>query len=78
MKNTRRLPPIAYLLLTVALFWSCYQLFQNITQPDRTNLTNRRSLGEKFLVKEIDSSEKREGIKSFADRDIDRYVAIAV
>ena len=71
MKNTRRLPPIAYLLFTIVLVWSGNQLWQYITHPRQTNLADRRSIGERLLIKEIDSSEKREGIKSFANGDYD-------
>lgn len=74
MKNIYRLPPIAYLLLTIALFWSGKQLWQYITHPHQTNLTDRRSLGERLLIKEIDSSDKREGIKSFANGDYDTAI----
>lgn len=72
MKNTRwSVPPIAYLFFTIALIWGGNQIWQYITQPHQINLTDRHSSGERLLIKEIDSSEKREGIKSFADGDYD-------
>ena len=69
MKNTRRLPPIAYLLLTIVVVWSGNQLWQSIAHSDRATLTDRRSSGERLLITEIDSSAKRSGIKSFANGD---------
>ena len=70
MKNTRRrLPPIAYLLLAIVVVWSANQLWQSITHSSRATLTERRSSGERLLITEIDSSEKRSGIKSFANGD---------
>jgi branched-chain amino acid transport system substrate-binding protein len=71
MKNTRRLPPIFYLLFTIVLVWSTNQLWKHFTQPHQANLTDRSSIGERLLIKEIDSSEKREGISSFANGDYD-------
>lgn len=71
MKNTRRLPPIFYLLFTIVLVWSTNQLWKHFTQPHQANLTDRSSIGERLLIKEIDSSEKREGINSFANGDYD-------
>ena len=69
MKNNRRLPPIAYLLLTIVVVWSGNQLWQSITHFGQTTLTDRHSSGERLLIREIDSSEKRSGIKSFANGD---------
>ena len=69
MKKTRRLPPIAYVLFAIALVWSGNQLWQSITHSERTTLADRRSSGERLLITEIDSSEKRSGIKSFANGD---------
>jgi branched-chain amino acid transport system substrate-binding protein len=74
MKNPRRLPPIFYLIVTIILFWSSHQIGKNITQYHQTDLTDRRSIGEKLLIKEIDSSEKREGIKSFASGNYDEAI----
>lgn len=71
MKNTRRLPPIFYLLFTIVLVWSVNQLWKHLTQPHQADLTDRSSIGERLLIKEIDSSEKREGINSFANGDYD-------
>jgi branched-chain amino acid transport system substrate-binding protein len=71
MKNTRRWPPIAYLVVTIVLVWSGNQIWKNFTQPHQTDLTDRSSIGERLLIKEIDSSEKREGINSFANGDYD-------
>lgn len=75
MKNTRwSVPPIAYLLFTIALIWGGNQIWQYITQPHQINITDRHSSGERLLVKEIDSSEKRDGIKAFADGDYDSTI----
>jgi branched-chain amino acid transport system substrate-binding protein len=68
MKNNRRLPPIAYLLLTIVLFWCGNQLWR-IAHPPQNNLTDRHSLGERLLVKELNFAEKRKGIAAFANRD---------
>jgi branched-chain amino acid transport system substrate-binding protein len=74
MKNPRRLPPIFYLIVTIVLFWSSHQIWKNITQHYQTDLTDRRSIGEKLLIKEIDSAEKRAGIKSFAGGNYDEAI----
>lgn len=75
MKNTRRsIPPIAYLLLSIVLFWGVNQIWHFITQPHQNNLADRHSSGERLLIKEIESSEKREGIKSFANGDYDSAI----
>jgi branched-chain amino acid transport system substrate-binding protein len=74
INNRRRLPPIAYLLITILLIWSVASLWNWIIHPDRNNLTDRRSIGEKLLIEEIDSAEKREGIKSFASGNYDEAI----
>ena len=74
MRHTRRLPPIAYLLLSIAVIWSGNQIWQHITHSSRSDLTDRQSIGERLLIKEIDSSEKREGIQSFANGNYDAAI----
>jgi branched-chain amino acid transport system substrate-binding protein len=71
INTRRRFPPIAYLLFTIAVLWGSNQIWQHITQPYQADLTDRSSIGERLLIKEIDSSEKREGINSFANADYD-------
>jgi branched-chain amino acid transport system substrate-binding protein len=71
MKNTRRWPPIAYLVVTIVFVWSGNQLWKHFTQPHQTDLTNRHSIGQRLLIKEVDSPDKREGIESFANGDYD-------
>jgi branched-chain amino acid transport system substrate-binding protein len=71
MKKFRRLPPIFYLIFTIIIIWGSNQIWQYITQPHQTNLTDRHSSGERLLIKENDSAEKRSGIKSFADGNYD-------
>jgi branched-chain amino acid transport system substrate-binding protein len=71
MKKFRRLPPIFYLIFTIIIIWGSNQIWKFITQPHQTNLTDRHSSGERLLIKENDSAEKRSGIKSFADGNYD-------
>jgi branched-chain amino acid transport system substrate-binding protein len=74
MQNTRRLPPIAYLLFAIVVAWGVNQLWQSITHFGQTTLTDRRSSGERLLITEIDSSEKRSGIQSFANGDFNSAI----
>jgi branched-chain amino acid transport system substrate-binding protein len=71
MKNSRRLPPIFYLFVTILLFWVGHQIWDYFTQPRQINLTDRHSIGERLLIKEVDSPDKRDGIESFANGDYD-------
>jgi branched-chain amino acid transport system substrate-binding protein len=80
MKNTSRrpIPPIAYILIAILMALGISQLWQWIfkqNQPSYNhNQTDRRSIGERLLVKEIDSSAKSEGIKSFASGNYDAAI----
>ncbi len=74
INKRRRLPPIAYLLITIFFIWLGNSLWNWIPHSDRNNLTDRRSIGEKLLIKEIDYAEKREGIKSFASGNYDEAI----
>jgi branched-chain amino acid transport system substrate-binding protein len=51
------------------LSWVGHQIWDYFTQPRQINLTDRHSIGERLLIKEVDSSEKREGINLFANSD---------
>lgn len=74
MKKPRRLPPIAYFLFAIVLVWGSNQLWQSITHFGQTTLTDRSSSGERLLITEIDSSEKRSGIKAFVDGDFNSAI----
>jgi hypothetical protein len=74
MNKSRRLPPIFYLIFTIIIIVLGNQIWRSITQSPQNNLTDRYSMGERLLVKENDSAEKRSGIKSFADGNYDAAI----
>jgi branched-chain amino acid transport system substrate-binding protein len=67
MKNTRRLPPIAYIALALLLGYCGWKILH---RPTTTNhFADRASSGERILIAVINSNDKIEGTKSFAKGD---------
>ncbi len=64
MKNIHRLPPIAYIALSLLLGFGLFKSCHHHSDP-----TDRSSSGERILITAINSNDKTEGTKSFAKGD---------
>jgi len=65
-------PPIVYFAVALFIAYGGHQLWKYF-QP--LSLADRSSLGEKLLIKTVDSQDKSEGIKNFAKGDYTQAIS---